>query len=107
MEREYFDEVTVRTEDEQDIKLTYYLLKSTVSDGVAGLRVYGVEIVKELISGKHGKEAKLVRELFIKKAEAKDFLASLCRNTVTPMGLKYVISDYFFQKTQENMVNSY
>ena len=106
MEKEYFGEVTVRTEEEQDIKLTYNLLKSTVIDTVSGIRVYGVEIVKEPPFGRHGKEAKLVRELFIRKAEAEEFLAKLKRNKVTPMGLKYVISDYFCEKNQEMVVNS-
>ena len=107
MEKEYFGETTVRTDDEENIRLTYHLLKSTVTDGVAGLKVYGVEIVKEHLGGKHGKEAKLVRELFIRKSEAEEFLAKLKRNKVTPMGLKYVISDYFYEKTQEGIVNSY
>ena len=108
MKREYFDQISVRVEDEPsyDMKLTYYLLTGSVSQEYTDLKVYGVEIVKEVSEKGNGTERKIVDDLFFKKCEAVDFLKTLCKNQVTPMELKYVIQDYIYDKINTLTINN-
>lgn len=98
MKKECFDTVILRVEDDipYDMKLTYYLLTGAVSEEYCDLKVYGVEIEKEVISGKikAGIERKMVKDLFFKRCDAVEFLNKIIRNRVTPMELKYVIKDH-------------
>ena len=101
MKKEFFDNVTVRVEDDvpYDMKLTYYLLTDAVSEEYCDLNVYGVEIEKEVTSGRHaGIERKMIKDLFFKKCEAIKFLTKITENSVTPTELKYVIKDYVCQQ---------
>lgn len=102
MERKFFDEVVIDNYEGNNCKivLTYYLLTSAVSEEYSDLMVYGVEIDKLtlLAGGKREKERKIIRDLFFKKEEAKKFLSMITENTVTPMGLKYVVNDYIDEK---------
>ena len=108
MKREYFDQISVRVENEPsyDMKLTYYLLTGAVSEEYSDLKVYGVEIVKEVSEKGVGLERKIVGDLFFKKCEAVEFLHKLCRNQVTPMELKYVIQDYIYDKINTLTMNN-
>ena len=102
MKKECFNSVTVRVEDDipYDMKLTYYLLTGAVSEEYCDLKVYGVEIKKEVVSEKIkvGVERKMVKDLFFKRHDAVEFLNKIIRNKVTPMELKYVIKDYIHEQ---------
>lgn len=104
MKKELFDEVRVRVEDEvpYDMKLTYYLLTGNVDGDLNGIDVYGVEIDKEVVSGKlsEGIERKIITELFFKKSDAVEFLKTISCNKVTPMELKYILKDHIYQKIE-------
>ena len=110
MKKEYFDQVSVRVDEEPayDMKLTYYLLTDSVSEEYSDLKVYGVEINKAVShrAPHFGAERKTVKDLFFKKCEAVEFLDKLCRNQVTPMELKYVIKDYICDKINLLAVNN-
>ena len=110
MKIECFDTVTVRVEDDipYDMKLTYYLLTGAVSQEYCDLKVYGVEIEKEVVSDKLkiGTERKLVKDLFFKRHDAVEFLNKIIRNKVTPMELKYVIKDHIYQQINVVSVNN-
>ena len=92
MKKEVYDEIVIKAESGEDIRLTYYLLTGAVSQEYCDLEVYGVEIDKEHILG--GMEKKQIKNLFFKRSEAIDFLKKIARNKVTPMELKYVIKEY-------------
>ena len=98
MERKFFDEVVVDNYEgnKSTMRLTYYLLTKPLDENFCDLKVYGVEIVKHVIykTGAQEKERKLIDDLFFEKKEAVNFIYKLAKNTVTPMGLKYVLHDY-------------
>lgn len=100
MNKEYFDSITLQVEDEPSCQmtLTYYLLVSSAGTECGGFNVYGVEIHKQ--AGAVA-ERKIIRDLFFKRGEAEEFLRLICRNQVTPMGLKYVVKDYVCDKIQQ------
>ena len=105
MRKEYFDRVTVQVEDEQahEMTLTYYLLTSNVKEDCGDFCVYGVEVQKESTNNSpiNGAERKVIRDLFFKKSEAIEFLRLISKGCVTPIGLKYVVKDYVYDKIQQ------
>lgn len=108
MKKEFFNEVIVATDEiSHEIRLTYYLLTGAVSREYCDLKVYGVEIDKEIISDeKAGKEKKQIKNLFFKRSEAIEFLDKICRNRVTPMELKYVIKEYIDDQIDAIVANN-
>jgi len=110
MKKEYFDQVIVKAGEDMlcDMKLTYYLLTGAISEEYCDLEVYGVEIEKELVSGRNseGIERKLIKDLFFKKSEAVEFLNKISCNKVTPMELKYVLRDYIYDQINSATVNN-
>lgn len=104
MKKELFEEVYIKANEEiaYDIKLTYYLLTDSVSEEYCDLKVYGVEIDKsgKKPNGRNDCEKKIIGDLFFRKSEAEDFLRKISAGKVTPMGLKYVISDYIGERIQ-------
>ena len=105
MRKEYFDQVTVQVEDEAayEMTLTYYLLTSKVKEECGDFCVYGVEIQKESTdtAPDSGAERKVIKDLFFKKSEAMEFLRLISQGGVTPIGLKYVVKDYVYDKIHQ------
>lgn len=109
MKKEIYDEIVVRADADipEDIRLTYYLLTGAVGGDYCDLEVYGVEIDKELLSGKSaGREKKQIKNLFFKRSEAVGFLKKISENRVTPMELKYVIKEYIDDRIDAIVANN-
>ena len=98
MQRELFDEIIVKTEDEipHRIKLTYYMITDSVREEYCDLKVYGAQIDKEEISpdGACEHDSKVIKNLFFRHSEAEDFLRKLARGSVTPIGLMPAVSEH-------------
>ncbi|MCX7749761.1 MAG: DUF6514 family protein [Clostridia bacterium] len=75
------------------IELEYYMVesKNDEDEELRGRRLYGVEIVKKI--GTHSIEKELVRNLSCCEDSAREIIDKLAKNTVTPVGLPFVIED--------------
>lgn len=75
------------------MELEYYLTESDNKEieDVDHEKLYGIEIVKIVDDVKM--ENKLVKNLFCCKEETQKVLKKLVDNTVTPMGMLYVLDD--------------
>lgn len=80
-------------EPEKPFRLEYYLLESEGSDleELKGEKVFGIEIVK--ITDETEVETRTVRNLSCSRKLAMDILKKLVYNTVTPVGMPFVIDD--------------
>lgn len=78
---------------ENSIELEYYLLESEENDldEMVCSKVYGVEIVKR--TNRAEVEAEIVKNLSNSLENAKNLLCKLANNTVTPVGLPFVLDD--------------
>jgi len=89
-------EITLNDDLEQlknPINLEYYLLESDEHDmeEVNVEKVFGVEIVKK-VNG-CSDEIETVKNLSCCRENARDILEKLARNTVTPVGLPYILDE--------------
>ncbi len=102
LERKFFDEVLIDNYEGNGkvLRLRYYLLISPVGEEFCDILAYGVEIDMHttLQDGTKEHERKIIRELFFKKSDAKEFLEMISKNVVTPMGLKYAVEEYVEKK---------
>ncbi|MEG6611745.1 DUF6514 family protein [Pseudoclostridium thermosuccinogenes] len=75
------------------IKLEYYILENEISDmdELTGKIAYGIEIVKK-VDGKND-EVSTVKNLSCCKESVIRILDKLACNTVTPVGMPYVLDD--------------
>jgi hypothetical protein len=75
------------------MELEYYLVESENMEGdeLEGLRVYGVEIVKKAKG--NSVERKSVRNLSCSRDGVRLLLHKLIANTVTPVGLPFILDD--------------
>lgn len=75
------------------IELEYYLLESNINDidELKGKKVYGVEIIKKVNDIRV--ENNSVQNLFCCKESTKYILNKLANNTVTPVGLPFILDD--------------
>lgn len=75
------------------IELEYYLLESEISDceELDGKRIYGIEIVKKVSASAVEKET--VTNLCCCKDNAESILNKLADNSVTPVGMPFVLDD--------------
>lgn len=78
------------------MKLEYYLIESKIDDAdeideLSGKKVYGIEIVKKIDGLKD--EMKAVKNLSCCIEKTKDVLEMLAKNSVTPVGLQFVLED--------------
>ena len=75
------------------MKLEYYLVESNAedSDELLGQKVYGIEIVKKVDGA--GEELGFVKNLSCCREKTEDILNLLANNTVTPVGLSFVLDD--------------
>ena len=105
MKRKQFDEVIIDVKEEEPhhIKLTYYMLIDSVREEYCDLKVYGAEIEKEEVfsGGICRNESKIIKNLFFRHSEAEDFLSTLVRAQVTPMGLMPAVSEYVGEKIRQ------
>ena len=105
MKRKLFDEIVIDLKEEEPhrIKLTYYMLVDSVREEYCDLKVYGAEIDKEEVfsGGICKNESKIIKNLFFRYSEAEDFLATLVRAQVTPMGLMSAVSEYVGEKIRQ------
>jgi len=78
---------------EYPIKLEYYITESELNDfdELSGETVYGVEIVK-ILEGNHTEKKSILNYSFCKES-TKQILHKLANNSVTPIGLHFVIDD--------------
>ena len=76
------------------IKLEYYLLESIIeeNDDLKGKKVFGIEIIKK-IKGVND-EVKSFVEFSSNFEKTKNILDILANNSVTPIGLPYVLEDF-------------
>jgi hypothetical protein len=76
-----------------NIKLEYYLVESDIgtSGDSDGDKVYGIEIIKKTEEEKL--ECEMVKNYSFSIDNAKMVLEKLASNTVTPMGLPFVLDD--------------
>ncbi|WP_010243206.1 DUF6514 family protein [Acetivibrio cellulolyticus] len=81
------------TSTNSKIQLEYYLIESEHSQNYdcCGDKVYGIEIIKKE-SDNHA-ESEIVRNLSNSKENTKGILSILAKNTVTPIGLSFVLDD--------------
>lgn len=75
------------------IKLEYYLLESELEqiDELKGIKVFGIEVIKKL----HGVEDEIIsyKDYSSNVFKTKDLLNILANNSVTPVGVSYVLED--------------
>lgn len=74
------------------MEILYYLISGPYDEGgSASCRTYGVEV--RLMCGARAVDQDTVGDITASEKEAKELLALLCRNTVTPVTLRDVIED--------------
>lgn len=80
--------------EKNSFELEYYLIESEENEmqDFPGTRVYGIEIIKKLNTGIEEKER--VRNFSFCRDQTRNMLEKLSKNTVTPVGLPFVIDDF-------------
>lgn len=74
------------------IELEYYLIESEIKDHdeLSGKKAFGVEIVRKI---ENEVETKTINNLYCCKESTINLLNTLAKNTVTPIGLPFIIDD--------------
>ncbi len=107
MVKEFYKEAEYK-EEEDTVKLTYYLLTDSISEEFCDLKVYGIEIEKmvsrERIRAWH--ERKIIPDLFFDKEEAKFFLDDITQKRIEPIELKNCVQEYIGKHLQTQTVES-
>ncbi|NLL04697.1 MAG: hypothetical protein GX270_02675 [Clostridiaceae bacterium] len=75
------------------MQLEYYLIESENNRdcGFFCDKVYGIEIVKK--DSEHCAESEIIRNLSSSRENTKGILDILAKNTVTPVGVQFVLDD--------------
>lgn len=81
------------SENRNPIELEYYITESETAghSELSGQKVYGVEIIKKSDSGRI--ESELIKNVSCCYERTKNILSKLAENTVTPVGLPFVLDD--------------
>jgi hypothetical protein len=98
MHDRYPEKVIFVTEDETRLKLSepivleYYLVDRTIEEeDIEEKKTYRVEIVKRF--GNECVEKEIIHDLTCDREKAVELLHKFAENTVTPIGIRYVVDD--------------
>ncbi len=96
MKKFLYDKATVQTiEDDERIRLQYFLLEDEIEIDSCFLKCYGFEIKKTSFCGSlELSEVKQIQNVFFNHKEATDFLKKIAAARVTPMTLSGILEDY-------------
>ncbi len=77
----------------QNMELEYYLIESDINgfDGISEEKVYGIEIIKKMEEERY--ECEMVKNYSCCADSVKSVLKKLASNTVTPVGLPFILDD--------------